>query len=160
VTGGINIGFNAGNEALAGADPSVRLVYSGPLAAPNVETDVAGITGFLSLRAFERERRRVEALQASVLEKQRLRREAALYSFKASERQVAKDKAEAEERARLAEEARLKAAAEAEKLKAEAAAKAAEEERRKTPPTPSLTIPPTEEVIRQYSPPPAGTATP
>jgi membrane protein involved in colicin uptake len=107
---------------------------------------VSDITSFLSLRAFERERRRVERLQASVLEKQRLRREVALYKFNDAERikaaaieaqrkaeeerlrvlaaEAAREKAEADARARAEAEAQLKADAET-KAQAAAAAKAA-----------------------------------
>lgn len=90
----------------------MRLNYNGPLAAPALTTDVSALTNYLSLRAFEKERRRVEAMQASVLEKQRLRREVALYRFQAAERQAEKERAEAEAKAKAEEEARLKAAAE------------------------------------------------
>ncbi|GEO86803.1 MULTISPECIES: AsmA family protein [Alphaproteobacteria] len=104
----IRIAYVAGDEALAGAEPAVRLKFSGDVGAQGRQIDVSDMTNFLSLRAFERERRRVETLQSNVLEKQRLRREAALYSHRVEERARA---AEAE-RARLAEEARLKAEAE------------------------------------------------
>jgi flagellar biosynthesis GTPase FlhF len=173
VTGDIDLSFNAGNEALAGAEPSIRLNFAGPLSEPELTTDISAMTGFLSLRAYERERRRVEALQASVLEKQRLRREAALYTYRVAERQAAKEKAEADERARVAEEVRLRAEQEEAQRKAAeekaaqdkvAAEKAAQEkaaqDRQQQQNTPTLSIPPTEEVIRQFSPQPPGTATP
>ena len=85
----------------AGAEPAVRLEWEGPLAAPARDIDITAINGFLSLRRFETERRRVETLQANVLEKQRLRREAALY------------RSRAEARAALAEATRLQAEEEA-----------------------------------------------
>jgi len=115
----LSVGFAPGEEAMAGADPALRLGYVGTLAAPRRSLDVADMTNFLSLRAFERERRRVETLQASVLEKQRLRREVSLYRSLALERQ-----AMAEEKAREEEAARLKAIADAEAQRA-AEAKAA-----------------------------------
>lgn len=104
------ITYNAGEEALAGGDPTVRLDYSGALARPTERVEVAAVTNFLSQRAFEQERRRVETLQASVLEKQRLRREVALYNFQASERQAARERAAEAERQRLAAEAAAQAA--------------------------------------------------
>jgi hypothetical protein len=54
----------------------------------------------------------VETLQASVLEKQRLRREVTLYTVREEERRLAREKAAAEERARLEEEQKLRREAE------------------------------------------------
>jgi membrane protein involved in colicin uptake len=84
--------------------------------------DVTDITGYLSLRAFERERRRVEKLQSNVLEQQRLRREVSLAKFNDQQR----EKAAAIEAQREAEEDRLRtlAAEQAAREKAEAEAKA------------------------------------
>ncbi|WP_075292257.1 AsmA family protein [Pararhizobium arenae] len=144
MTASATVKFNAGEAALAGAEPQVRLDYAGLLEAPGVTMDVTDISNFLSLRAFERERRRVETLQANVLEKQRLRREVALYKANAAERAAEKLRAEEEARRRAlaaelaakqkaeaaARAAAEKAAAEkaaAEKAAAEAAAKAAED---------------------------------
>ena len=156
LSGALDVTYTAGDEALAGGDPTVRLSYSGRLGEPQVQMSVAPLANFLSLRAFERERRRVEALQASVLEKQRLRREVALYRYLAAERQAARDRAEAEEQSRREEEARrqAEAQAQAERARAEAAARAAEEERRRRepPPPPVLTLPPDQDVFRQELP--------
>ncbi|EPE97652.1 AsmA family protein [Rhizobium grahamii] len=143
INASLNIALNPGGEVLPGAEPAIRLDFSGLLASPGRTMDVTDITGFLSLRAFERERRRVERLQSNVLEKQRLRREVALFKFNDLERQKAaafeaqqqaeeqrlRDLAAAQaERERQAAEAKAKAEAEA-KAKADAAArvKAAEE---------------------------------
>nr|WP_258570860.1 AsmA family protein [Flavimaribacter sediminis] len=70
--------YDPGLEALTGAVPAVTLEFSGPIGAPSVRVNAAELTNYLSLRAFERERRRVELLQAVVLEKQRMRREVML----------------------------------------------------------------------------------
>lgn len=172
--GEIRIGFKAGDEALAGADPAMRILLSGDVGAPERRLDVGDLTNFLSLRAFERERRRVETLQSNVLEKQRLRREAALYRFNAEQRAIAA----AQERAARAEEERLRAealrrAAQEEarrKAEAEAAARAraaedagqlapeTPEERATTtdsiPPTPLLPVSPSEGVTRGEALPP------
>ncbi|QCI97467.1 AsmA-like C-terminal region-containing protein [Agrobacterium larrymoorei] len=160
LNGAINLDYDPGIEELAGAEPSIRLTYTGPLAQPALTTDVSGLTGYLSLRAFEHERRRVEALQASVLEKQRLRREVALYRYQSAERQAAKERAEADEKARQAEEARLRAMAQ-ERLQAEKEQqeRLKREQAPQQPTLPTLTVPPTEEVIRQFNAPP-NTATP
>ncbi len=104
----IGIALNAGDATMEGAQPNLRLLLQGAALAPARTLDVTELTNFLSLRAFEIERRRVEALQATVLEKQRLRREAAL----ARSRAEARSRLEAE-RIRLEEEARRKAEAEA-----------------------------------------------
>lgn len=70
--------------------------------------DVTDVTSFLSVRAFERERRRVERLQANVLEKQRLRREVALYKYVAGVREAQRQRDAAVEQQRRAEEERLR----------------------------------------------------
>ncbi len=141
------ITYDAGEEALAGGDPTVRLDYSGRLTRPTKRIDITAIGNFLSQRAFEQERRRVETLQASVLEKQRLRREVALYNFQAAERQVAREKAAAEERARqqAAEEERQRQAT-------EAAARAAEEERQRQIDRTPFIVSPTEDMLRENLP--------
>ncbi|WP_117192538.1 AsmA family protein [Rhizobium terrae] len=144
MTADLAITYDAGEEALAGGDPTIRLNYSGDLGGPMERLDIGAMTNFLSQRAFEQERRRVETLQASVLEKQRLRREVVLYNFQVVERQAARAKAEAEERAR-------QQAAEAERQKqqaAEAAARAAEEERQRQIGPPPLILPPTDGALR------------
>ncbi|MVA27632.1 AsmA family protein [Agrobacterium vitis] len=83
-------------QATAGdAAPTVHLLLNGPLAAPKRQLDVREMASYLSLQAFERERRRVETLQAAVLEKQRLRREVAYYTALAAERAAAQAKAAA-----------------------------------------------------------------
>ena len=151
LSGAVDLDFNPGLEQLAGAEPTVRLNYAGPLAKPELTTDVSGLTGFLSLRAFERERRRVEALQASVIEKQRLRREVALYKFQASERQAAKEREEAAQKARIAEEVRLRALAE-ERLQAEKAQQERLKQQQEQQ-TPTLTVPQTPELMQQVNPP-------
>jgi hypothetical protein len=100
MTARLSVAYKAGEDALAGAEPEVTLSYRGLVDAPGFSLDVQPLANYLSLRRFETERRRVETLQANVLEKQRLRREAALY------------RARAEARAAAAEAARLQAAEE------------------------------------------------
>lgn len=100
--------LNPGEMAMEGAEPNLRLLFTGDVLSPERSLEVTELTNFVSLRAFEIERRRVEALQASVLEKQRLRREAALARSRAEERAQAEA-----ERVRLEAEARAKAEAEA-----------------------------------------------
>jgi hypothetical protein len=124
--GSLDVDFNPGGEALAGANPGLRLDFDGALQTPRATLDVTDVTGFLSLRAFERERRRVERLQANVLEKQRLRREVALYKFTAAQREIERQRQAEIERQREAEERRLRTLAQqaVERQRADAEAKA------------------------------------
>ncbi|NSY48804.1 AsmA-like C-terminal region-containing protein [Agrobacterium tumefaciens] len=158
VNGDLDLIFNPGTEVVAGAEPSLRLNYNGPLAAPALTTDVSALGNYLSLRAFEKERRRVEAMQASVLEKQRLRRETALYRSQAAERQAEKERVEAEAKAKAEEEARLKAAAEERLRQEKEQQERLQQQQQQQQPvperqsTPALTVPPTEDAIRQLAP--------
>ena len=70
-----SIKVDPGAEAVAGAEPEVGLVFSGPLDAPVRNLDTAPLLAFLTLRTFEQEVQRVEALQAEILERDRLHRE-------------------------------------------------------------------------------------
>jgi uncharacterized protein involved in outer membrane biogenesis len=148
INASVNISLNPLGDALTGADPAIRLDFSGVLGSPGRVMDVTDITGYLSLRAFERERRRVEKLQSNVLEQQRLRREVSLAKFNGEQRvkaaaieaqrkaeedrlrtlaaeQAAREKAEAERKAKAAAEVAAKAQAEAAaKAAADAKAKA------------------------------------
>lgn len=128
----LSVNLKPADQVIAGAEALVRLDYAGVLQDPGLSLDAADLSNFLSLRAFERERRRVETLQANVLEKQRLRREVALYRFNAAEREAARIRAEEEERRRrmaveaaarqkAVDEARAKAEAEARKAAEDAA---------------------------------------
>lgn len=135
-----SVTYKPGDEALVGSEPVIDFNVEGPLGATERVFGSERLAQFLTQRALEKEQRRVEAMQAELLEKQRLRREVRYYAAQ----QAAREKA-AEERARLEEmrvkaetEARAKAAAdykakvEAEakaKLEAEAKAKADEQAR-------------------------------
>jgi len=132
MSGRLAVVYKAGEDALAGAEPEVVLGYRGLVAAPGVEFDAQPLANYLSLRRFEAERRRVETLQANVLEKQRLRREAALYraraQARAAEAEAMRLQMEEEERRRVearkrgeAEQAARKAAEEAERARRKAA---------------------------------------
>jgi hypothetical protein len=127
----LSVSYDAGDEAIAGGDPTVRLLYSGERDAPRETIDVSAVTNFLSMRAYEQERRRVEMLQSSVLEKQRLRREVALYGYLATERAAEKARREAEEE--RARQAIIEAA------------KAAERQRQSEGTVLDLQVPPTDE---------------
>ncbi|MFK5980712.1 MAG: AsmA-like C-terminal region-containing protein [Rhizobiaceae bacterium] len=71
----VQIVYQAGKEAVAGAAPEVRLDWTGNFPQLSMSLDTQALEGYLSVRAYEREQRRVELLQAAILEKQRLRRE-------------------------------------------------------------------------------------
>ncbi|WP_027034893.1 AsmA family protein [Mesorhizobium ciceri] len=112
------ITYRPGDEALVGSEPVVNFTAEGPFGAVKRAFDSEPLAQFLTQRALEKEQQRVEAMQAALLEKQRLRREVRYYAALQTER----DKA-AEELRRQEEAARLKAEADA-KAKAEADAQA------------------------------------
>ncbi|WP_045681890.1 AsmA family protein [Martelella endophytica] len=96
-----------GDEAEEGASAGFVLGFNGPLGSPLRSFDLTEVNNYLALRAVERERARVERLQADILEKQRLRREASLYRYREEQRRIeAERKAAEEERLRQEEEAR------------------------------------------------------
>ncbi|MDA4846451.1 AsmA family protein [Hoeflea sp. E7-10] len=140
-----DVEFDPEDNALTGAAPALSLAFLGPVAAPDRTIDAAELANFLSLRAFERERRRVEILQAVVLENQRMRREALLakqqekaYRDAAQERRRLERERDTEDEARLEQErqtrieqerlARLEAEENERREAEEAALRAREEE--------------------------------
>lgn len=123
------LAFDPGVEAIAGGDPSVILGVNGLLVDPALSIDAAQMSTYLSMRAFERERREVELLQAGVVEKQRLRREVALLNEREAQRLAAEEAARlaAEEAERLAAEEAARLAAEVEEMLAAEEARRASE---------------------------------
>ncbi|TYR32401.1 AsmA protein [Mesorhizobium microcysteis] len=117
--------FAAGQEALVGSEPSVRLVAAGPLDDIGVLVDTEPLAQFLTQRALELEQQRVEAMQASLLEKQRHRREVRYYAALSQERANAAEEARraAEETERLERQQRLIEEGEAARRRAEEAAR-------------------------------------
>jgi uncharacterized protein involved in outer membrane biogenesis len=112
------ITYRPGDEALVGSEPVMNFTAEGPFGAVKRQFDSEPLAQFLTQRALEKEQQRVEAMQAALLEKQRLRREVRYYAAL----QDARDKA-AEDLRQQQEAARLKAEADA-KAKAEADAQA------------------------------------
>ncbi|MER8546051.1 AsmA family protein [Mesorhizobium sp. M0684] len=112
------IAYRPGDEALVGSEPILNFSVDGPFGATKRQFDSEPLAQFLTQRALEKEQQRVEAMQAALLEKQRLRREVRYYAALQTERERA-----AEELRRQQEAARLKAEADA-KAKAEAEAQA------------------------------------
>jgi len=108
--------YDPGEEELVGSTPTVRFSASGPIADPVVTVDTAPLSQFLTQRALEIEQRRVEAMQAGLLEGQRLRREVRYYA--------------ALEEARIAaEQERLRQEAEREQLRQRLREKLQQDER-------------------------------
>ncbi|MDJ0931181.1 hypothetical protein [Breoghania sp.] len=121
---------DAGENAVTGAEPQVGVLFRGPLDAPHREIDIQPFTAFLTLRAFEKEVRRVEDLQADVNERERLMREQRqLNRNKAKRERAAEEKAEREQAAKeeaarkVEEEAAQRAKAQQEKAAQEKAAR-------------------------------------
>ncbi len=134
----IDVLYEAGLETQSGATPEISFDYQGPLNAPTRTTNANTMTNFLSIRAYEQERRRVELLQASILEKQHLRREVALVKDQQLRREEqarlkaeeeVRIKAELEAQAKADEEARIVAEIEAERIANEAIERALEQQR-------------------------------
>jgi uncharacterized protein involved in outer membrane biogenesis len=119
------IAYDPGNEALVGSQPALNFVAEGAPGDVAMLFDTQPMAQFLTQRALELEQARVEAMQALLLEKQRLRREVRYYAALQDERARAE-----EERLRAEEEARLQAEAEAQAAAEAAAIAAAEEEAR------------------------------
>ena len=124
------------DDRVAGADPAVRFGVEGPPEALKASYDTGPLAQYLTQRALEREQARVEAMQAVLLERQRLRRETRYYAALQDERARAEaERKAAEEQARLEAEEQARKAAEADAAKKaaeqEAARKAAEEQARK-----------------------------
>ncbi|RUV19593.1 AsmA family protein [Mesorhizobium sp. M7A.F.Ca.MR.245.00.0.0] len=120
------ITYRPGDEALVGSEPVVNFTAEGPFGAVKRAFDSEPLAQFLTQRALEKEQQRVEAMQAALLEKQRLRREVRYYAALKTERdKAAEELRKQEEAARLKAEADAKAKAEADaQAKADADAKA------------------------------------
>jgi len=131
------LAYAPGAFAVVGGAPDIAISVDGPIAAPAVTVDAQAIGQFLVQRALEAERARVEATQAALAEKQRLRREIRYFQALAARRARAAEALRIDAEARAALEAQRRAA-EIESLlqyealvREEEARKAAEEEARK-----------------------------
>lgn len=132
--------YDAGNQTLAGAETVVPFTVSRNAFESALISDAQPMTQFLTQRALEAEQERVEAMQAALSDKQRLRRDvrAVQIAYAARDKRISAREAAVRGAARrVGEQARLmwegtKAALEEEqRLKEEAEAKAkAEEEAR------------------------------
>ena len=110
VNSDLSVRFDPGKAWIEGADAMIVMGWEGAISSPARSIDVQPLSGFLSLRNFEREQRRVDLLQASILEKQRLRRDIIITNARVQYRQRLRE--EELRRQRLAlrkrEEARLR----------------------------------------------------
>ena len=112
---------DAGKNGVAGAEPQVGVIFRGALDQPVRFIDVSPLSAFLTLRAFEREVQRVEALQQDIMERDRFAREL---------KRMKDEKLRQEQAAREAEEAR-RIRSEEDRRAAESAAVARAEEARR-----------------------------
>jgi hypothetical protein len=76
-----SIVYDAGKNSVIGAEPVVPFVATSSQEQTPVVTDGQPMLQFLTQSALEREQARVEALQSTLVEKQRLRRDVRLISF-------------------------------------------------------------------------------
>jgi len=112
--------FQNGDDADTGISPQVAFSLGGSYSAPEVSFDKQPLVQFLTQRALEREQERVESMQASLMEKQRLRRQLGLFEADEVERDRSQREDEVRRRAEAsAREAARKTAAEAQRLEAE-----------------------------------------
>ncbi|MFC5387474.1 AsmA-like C-terminal region-containing protein [Aquamicrobium segne] len=119
------LAYRAGEDALVGSDPVVNFTVEGPLDGLQRQFDSAPLAQYLTQRSLEHEQQRVEAMQAELLEKQRLRREAAYYA----DLQAQRERAALVEEKRRQQEAEARARAEeAERVRVQQAEQAAREE--------------------------------
>ncbi|MBC8129212.1 MAG: hypothetical protein H7Y08_02685, partial [Rhizobiaceae bacterium] len=89
VEAALRLDLEAGDDAVEGAEPAVLYSVRGPIAGPRLLADVQPLASYLSVRAFEREEARVEAMQEQLQERLRLRREARYTRWRERERVAA-----------------------------------------------------------------------
>ena len=92
IVGQIATRFDPGIEWVDGAQPLIIMSWSGDMRNPTRSIDVQPLSGYLSLRNFEREQRSVDLLQAAILEKQRLRRDVVVTNARIRHRQRTREK--------------------------------------------------------------------
>ncbi|QUS54845.1 AsmA family protein [Pseudovibrio brasiliensis] len=133
LTGDVSMKTRDEAQKVAGAEPQVAILYSGPLENPARKLDTGPLLSYLNLRAIELNVKRIEEEQRKIAEQERMFDE---LKKKQEEEAALKAKEAEEEKARLAAEA--EAAAERERqaqavreAEARAAQLAAEEDARK-----------------------------
>lgn len=81
ISGNVRLSVDPGAEAAPGPQPEVTLAFQTSDGLFEIKRDYGPVTGYLTQRLLEGEQERVEALQARLLEKQRLRREVLLLQY-------------------------------------------------------------------------------
>ncbi len=99
ISGNGTLTFRSGEGEETGIAPQVAFTLGGSYDRPTVDFDRQPLVQFLTQRALEREQERVEAMQASLMEKQRLRRQLGLFEADAAERERLQREEEAKRRA-------------------------------------------------------------
>ncbi|MFN4127274.1 AsmA family protein [Pannonibacter indicus] len=127
----LSLKADAGEDAVAGAEPQAAVIFSGPLGNPERRIDTGPLMAFLTLRAFEKEVERVERLQADILDRDRLARE--MKYFREAEEQHRTAEKAAAEKAAAEKAAAEKAAAEKAAAEKAAAGNASERQPEKAP---------------------------
>lgn len=147
LSGDWTLKVDPGRKGVVGAEPQVGIVFNGPLDNPKRSIDVAPLTAFLTLRAFEREVERVEDLQADIVERQRFARELKRLNDQKRDAEAAQKAAEATAKqkaiddAKRAEEARkAEAAKKADEAKKAEDAKKASDDAAKAPANPAVPL--------------------
>jgi hypothetical protein len=142
-----SIVYRAGDDALVGSEPSLGFSVTGPSSEPSVAYNAGPLAQFLTQRALEREQAKVEAMQAALLEKQRLHREVDYYTERDRVRRLAE-----EAKKKAEEEAAQKAIAETQRAAEEADARLRREEARKSEHAPSAVAGPEKAPVAETSP--------
>jgi hypothetical protein len=110
-----SIVYAAGENALVGSEPTLGFTVAGPPSRLAVTYNTGPLAQFLTQRALEREQAKIEAMQAALLEKQRLHRQVDYYT------ELDRIRRQQEEEKRKAEEEAARKAVEENQRKAEQA---------------------------------------
>ena len=118
--GVVELTFQNDGGSDTGISPQVAFSLGGTYSVPEVTFDKQPLIQFLTQRALEREQERVESMQASLMEKQRLRRQLGLFEADEEERNRLQRDEEARRRSEAkAREVARQAAEEAQQLEAQ-----------------------------------------
>ena len=130
LTGDVSMKTRDDAQKVAGAEPQVAILYSGPLENPQRKLDTGPLLSYLNLRAIELNVKRIEEEQNKIAEQERMldelkkqREEEATLTAKAAEEEKARQAAEAAAATQRAQQAQ------ADKVAQERAARLAAEEK-------------------------------
>lgn len=119
VLASVKLSVDAGKDRVSGASPEISISWNGPIDELEKKVDSQALQGFLSVRALDAEERRVELLQAAILERNRLRFEILKTSTRFGHNERLRKRAEELERQRLEKIAAEKVRIEKLRLEAE-----------------------------------------